>query len=198
MARTKRPKNAFDQQAGFWGEPRQMDRETRQAILDEAGTDLPDAFFRTLAGIAAEYRGRLTLKVPKPSETKGALLLIAKQSRELLQTVQGLDFASRAWIECSGLAKGTAPLEAELSMLEAAATRAHESLPPKTRPSDPAKPVAARRLHALFEWHGLPFTQTEPNGEIGYRGLAEVCLSWIFGDGKRVGYWLKLAQESTQ
>lgn len=198
MTRPKKPENACEPQAGFWAVPREIDNETRQAILDKAGIDLPDAFFRTLAGIASEYGGNLTLKRPKPGEVRDALRQVAKQSRDLLQTMRALDFEARAWIECSGLAKGTAPLEAELSTLEAAATRAHESLPPKTRPSDPAKPVAARRLHALFGHYGLPFTQTEPNGEIGYRGLAEVCLSWIFDDGKRVGHWLKLAQESTQ
>ena len=209
MTRPKKPESTYETHAGFWGVPRAIDQETRSTILDkatQAGIDLPESFFESLERVAGEYHGRLTLKRPKPGEVKDALRLVAKQSRELRQTLQALDFESRAWIESSGLTpgaeihfiKGTAALERELLMLEATASRAHENLPPKTRPTDPAKHPAAVRLRALFEWYGLPFTQTEPNSEIDYRGLAEVCLSWIFGDGKRVGHWLKRAQESAR
>lgn len=209
MTRPKQPESTCEPHAGFWGEPCEIDRETRQAILDkarQAGVDLPDIFFETLRGIATEYRGELTLKRPKSGEIKDALRLVAEQSRDLLQTLRALDFESRSLIEGTRLAPGapfhfvtgTAALERELLALDVIASRAKEMLPAKTRPRDTAKLFAASRLRALFGRHGLPFTQTEPNGEIDYRGLAEVCLSWTFGDGKRVGHWLKRAQESAR
>ena len=209
MTRPKKPESTYEPHAGFWTVPRVIDQETRNTILDKAtraGVDLPNAFFEALADIAGSYHGELALKRPKHGEVKDALRLVAEQSRALRQTLVTLDFESRALIEGARLApgapfnflNGTAALERELLALDVIASRANEGLPTKTRPSNAAKPFAAGRLHALFGHYGLPFTQTEPNGEIDSRGLAEVCLSWTFGDGKRVGHWLKRAQESAR
>lgn len=205
MTRRKGTVEMHDTRGAVWTPPVAIDADLLARVngaFHHAGIAMPEGFIGELGAAAGEYRALESRqqKEPPPGQKRDSVARIASLSRELRQALNALDEDS-----ADSLADSLALISGEypppnaayfLDMLKSAAARVPL---PKTRPKDEAKAIAAVRLWALFEKHGIPFTGYDIN-EYGLPGgPAAACLRAVFGEPDiRVGRWLEHALKNAE
>jgi len=201
VTRKKGAVEMHDTRGAVWTPPGVIDADLlarAKGAFEHAGIAMPPGFIGELEAAAGEYLALESRqqKEPPPGQKRESVARIASLSRELRQALNALDEdTADSLADSLALVSGEYPppnATLFLDMLESAAARVPL---PKTRPKDEAKAIAAVRLWALFEKHGIPFTGYDINeSKTPDGGPAAACLRAVFGEpDRRVGYWLEHA-----